>query len=461
MTPSFRNRLGARTHDGRMTRALPSLSTLLFALALPGCASDAPSGGLDDGSTGDAPGSTSSDPLPGSTTDDASTTTGVDPTLGASSSSTEPGSTGSTSTGTLEGSTSTGTGPCAEGCEGDTPRCDEDANDGAGECVACLAANDCDDAFACSIDTCSDGVCEYTYDDSPECAPAWSELGVAAAPSARGWADMAFDAARGQAVLFGGLAGGTANDETWLWDGETWTLAEPENSPSPRFTHAMVYDEAREVVVLYSGLEAQFSTTPIGDTWEWDGTNWTEVKTPASPPARTPHHNLAYDPTTGQVLLFGGGTQPSQPIFGDLWSYDGTTWTMQDPGNGPVDRIASCVDWMEGAGGLVVAGGGDWSPYYNDTWVWDGAWTEVEGNGSWSIRQSALCAYDSFRDRIVMHGGGQNVDLVGDTWEFDGTSWTEHAGPTPGATCCSATTYDSVRREVVSHIDGATWVFGP
>lgn len=448
-------------HPARFNRhPMHGLCVLAVATAVFGCFDDGPPAGLDVGSSGEPSGSTSTGQLPGSTTDNPASTTGLDPTQGPSST-TDRESTGATSTGTVDGSASTGAEPCAEGCEGDTPFCEPGANGGAGTCVACLADGDCDDGFACSIDTCGDGQCAYAYDDSPGCEPAWSQIDVGGAPASRGWADMAFDAAREQAVLFGGLVGSTASNETWLWDGESWTLATPANAPSPRFTHAMVYDSAREVVVLYGGLEAQFSPTPLNDTREWDGTDWTQIEVPNTPPARTPHHNLAYDPTTQQVLLFGGGTQPSQPIFGDLWSYDGTTWTMEDAGSGPVDRIAACVDWMEGASGLVVAGGGDWSPYYNDTWVWNDGWTETQSSGAWSIRQSALCAYDSFRDRLVMHGGGQNIDLVGDTWEFDGSDWTQHTGPTPGETCCSAITYDSARREVVSHIGGATWVFGP
>ena len=33
------------------------------------------------------------------------------------------------------------------------------------------------------------------------------------------------------------------------------------------------YDAARVVTVLFGGHAA---TGPLGDTWEWDGTNWTQ-----------------------------------------------------------------------------------------------------------------------------------------------------------------------------------------
>ena len=369
---------------------------------------------------------------------------------------------GSSTSSGAPGDTTSGGKVCAGGCAGDTPVCDPAANGGKGACVQCLADDDCDDAYACSLDTCTANACTHAYDDSLACQPSWSVLAPPTAVSGRAWADMAFDAAHEEAVMFGGLVGGAVTDETWRWDGGDWTAAAPATSPPARFTHAMVYDEAREVVVMYGGMPAQFSNSPFTDTWEWDGTTWTEVVTANSPtPARTTHHNMTYDPTTQRVLLFGGGTTPGQTVYGDVWEYDGLDWTQLDTGTGPEPRIASCVGWVAGAGGMVVAGGGWWDPYYNDTWVWDGAWTEIEATGAWSTRQSALCAYDSFRDRLVMQGGGENIDLVGDTWEFDGTGWTQHNGAGPGATCCAATTYDSVRRQVVSHIGGETWVFGP
>ena len=52
---------------------------------------------------------------------------------------------------------------------------------------------------------------------------------------------MAYDAARAQVVLFGGLDGQILQDEhplekddTWVWDGTNWTQKSPANSPPPR-----------------------------------------------------------------------------------------------------------------------------------------------------------------------------------------------------------------------------------
>lgn len=58
----------------------------------------------------------------------------------------------------------------------------------------------------------------------------WTQLSPAVAPSARGWAAMAYEAGSGKLVLFGG---GTRRDaplaDTWLFDAATdvWTQAQP------------------------------------------------------------------------------------------------------------------------------------------------------------------------------------------------------------------------------------------
>ena len=48
----------------------------------------------------------------------------------------------------------------------------------------------------------------------------------ATSPSARGGSAMAYDAARGRVVLFGGAdVDGTPLGDTWTWDGTTWAIA--------------------------------------------------------------------------------------------------------------------------------------------------------------------------------------------------------------------------------------------
>jgi len=84
---------------------------------------------------------------------------------------------------------------------------------------------------------------------------------------------MAYDAARRQVVLFGGVNpnSGVLLNDTWVWDGSNWTQKSPQTSPPAREGHAMAYDIARGRVVLFGGLDAKMNT--LNDTWLWDGIN--------------------------------------------------------------------------------------------------------------------------------------------------------------------------------------------
>ncbi len=64
----------------------------------------------------------------------------------------------------------------------------------------------------------------------------------------------------------------------------------------------MAYDAATGTVVLFGGGGRR----PVGDTWTWDGTTWTQQHPATSPPVRC-GTSMAYDAATGTVVLFGGG----------------------------------------------------------------------------------------------------------------------------------------------------------
>ena len=117
------------------------------------------------------------------------------------------------------------------------------------------------------------------------------------------------DSARGVSVLFGGI-GDSAFNDTWEWDGESWTQVSS-TGPSRRYNTSMAHDERRGVSVLFGGFDDE---NALGDTWEWDGNSWTQVSV-GGPPARHVYA-MAYDSRRGVVVLFGGsasGTGAHEP----------------------------------------------------------------------------------------------------------------------------------------------------
>jgi hypothetical protein len=91
---------------------------------------------------------------------------------------------------------------------------------------------------------------------------------------------MDYDARHGRTVLFGGQVKGLPKyGDTWLFDGTDWTQAAPATSPSARTEAGMAYDLRRKVLVLFGGNTDNVAdgSNTMGDTWTWDGTDWTQV----------------------------------------------------------------------------------------------------------------------------------------------------------------------------------------
>src|SRR5687767_15007505 len=105
----------------------------------------------------------------------------------------------------------------------------------------------------------------------PSAGATWVRRDIAL-PDPRSQFATAYDSLRGVTVLFGGLFPGVVrSDETWEWDGTTWTRRSPVSSPAARAGHAMAFDAARGRVVLFGGQSAVGVTR---ETWEWDGITW-------------------------------------------------------------------------------------------------------------------------------------------------------------------------------------------
>ena len=185
---------------------------------------------------------------------------------------------------------------------------------------------------------------------------------------------MAYDANRDRVVLFGGAVGGSRLQDTWEWDGAAWTQLTPAIPPPARSEHALAFDAGRGRVVMFGG---DGPSNALEDTWEWDGTTWTQATPATSPPARL-GHTLAYDPIRDRVVLFGGaGTTSGAPTFGDTWEWDGTTWTQLTPATAPAPRYHHAMVYFAGRSRMLLFGGTTgFLGTQGDTWEWDGTtWT--------------------------------------------------------------------------------------
>jgi hypothetical protein len=287
----------------------------------------------------------------------------------------------------------------------------------------------------------------------------WTQLsGLGVSPDPRQRHAMSPNVTAGQVLLFGGtpdLNGGGLSD-TWIWDGVKWTQKSPQTSPPARINHALAYDASRGQVVLFggrgSGGDACFAQ--CNDTWIWDGNNWIK-KSPAVTPPSSQYgtYALAYDAARQQVVLFGAGT----------WVWDGTNWNQKMPANSPAYREDHAMAYDAARQQVVIFGGGNSTQgELLDTWVWDGSnWTQKSPQTSPPQGYGrTFMAYDAGHQHIVL------FDSLGGTWFWDGNNWIQQS-PTisPGARLFHAMAYDATHGQVVlfgglQNINSSdTWIF--
>jgi hypothetical protein len=285
--------------------------------------------------------------------------------------------------------------------------------------------------------------------------PGWAKQHPAVHPSARYGAAMAYDAATGTAVLFGGRGIDGLADSTWTWDGSTWTQQAPAASPPALAGAAMAYDAATGDVVLFGG-EGRHGY-PAG-TWTWNGTTWTRQVPAASPPGLT-GGAMAYDAATGDVVLFGGLTN-SGTALDETWTWDGSTWTQQAPAASPPGREDAAMAYDAATGTVVLFGGQNDSglSYLSDTWTWNGTtWTPQAPAASPPALYGAAMTYDAATGTAVLFGGfslsrscRSTNGFCRDTWAWDGSTWTRQASAArPHARQGAAMAYDAATGTVV------------
>jgi uncharacterized protein (TIGR03437 family) len=247
---------------------------------------------------------------------------------------------------------------------------------------------------------------------------------------------MAWDGNSQGILLFGGNVGGNiSTGETWLWNGTDWSLLAPANAPPARYGGEMVWDSSKKKVVLFGGHTGGTPDVLFNDTWLWDGTNWTMATTAASPSQRY-NAGMTFDAAHSQTVLFGGNPGGTAAGTGatnaETWTFDGTNWTQQSPATSPTARNSAGLTYDPQHSQVVLFGGtainsaGTGTAVNAETWIWNGsAWNQQTLTTSPDPRTGTLI-YDATNNQIFLWGGNGQGDFV-DVWTWDGASpsgWT-------------------------------------
>ncbi len=242
---------------------------------------------------------------------------------------------------------------------------------------------------------------------------AWIPRG-ASGPPPRARHAMAYDAARGETVVFGGFSNLGVLADTWTWDGAAWSQRSSAQAPSERNSPVAAFDVARARVVLFGGDD-------LDDTWEWDGTQWL-ARTPATRPPGRSAAAMAYDRRRARIVMFGGTRyEPAdgEIRLGDTWEWDGTDWTERAPAVAPPARGGAAMAYDAQRGEVVLLGGDTTSAYLNDEWAWNGEqWAQLAPTDIFTPRSGAAGAYDARAGAVVTFGGVDGPSEDSRLWRF-------------------------------------------
>ncbi|HEY8673689.1 MAG TPA: hypothetical protein VIM76_08010 [Candidatus Dormibacteraeota bacterium] len=224
---------------------------------------------------------------------------------------------------------------------------------------------------------------------------------------------VADDPAVHRVVLFGGV---DSYDETWLWNGNRWSRAQPRTSPPGRFQAAAAYDPETRLVMLFGGRLP--SGQIADDTWAWSGATWRELDSGAGTQPPGEGALMAWDNAKREMVLVATAANAAG---GETWVWRGSHWSRQTGGEPPPTPIAGEMAFDPASSALLFVSG--LSPPLGPgmtTWRFDGrGWLQLPATPPQSTAGLAL---DPMSGRLLLCSD-PTPDAFPQLWRWSGTGW--------------------------------------
>ena len=201
----------------------------------------------------------------------------------------------------------------------------------------------------------------------------------------------------------------------------------------------MAFDPTSGRLILFGGGAAN-SDPPRKDTWSWDGSNWREEH-PATAPPVLDHAMMASDRTNRNLVLFGfGGPDLQVPM---TWIWNGSNWIQKHPSRSPLQRNNAGLAAGAKSGVLLFGGQPGEAGSLNDSWAWDGDnWSQLHPATNPPGGAVVMAREDGRQDVVMLEMDG--------TWRWNSSNWTKlTTSAQPPFEHFRAITYDAARDRVV------------
>ena len=256
-------------------------------------------------------------------------------------------------------------------------------------------------------------------------AASWTEITGQGGPPARFGHNAVFEEIGRTVLIFGGQALGSFFNDVWTFDTalRTWSQRSPRgDTPSSRYGAASALQPPGRVVVSHGFTNAG----RFDDTWSLalgiEGEAWGDVSATGTRPIKRCLCRGAWDSVRHRFLMFGGQTDGT-PFLGDLWAFDGQTWTEIASEPKPSPRNFSAMAETD-PGRIALFGGNtvDVPGPMNDLWFFDSvtdSWTLAQPEGE---APSARYGHDAVwlpeSRRLIIFGGHDATGDLNDLWEL-------------------------------------------
>lgn len=282
------------------------------------------------------------------------------------------------------------------------------------------------------------------------------------APPPRNSPTVGYDRERSRLVVFGGRGpSGTLND-TWEWDGLTWSPRAVAVPPAARANASTFFDTVSKRVTTFGGASV---STAFGDAWSWNGSSWSSIPFAGAQPPLRANGACSFDSVRKKWVLFSG-MDSSGIVLDDTWELDATThvWQKMAPATVPVGRQFAGMAFDPVRQKMLLTGGLNFATatqVLDDTWEWDGTNWVQPGYTGFTVSEFHMMAYDEMRSKMVAFVP-LSVIIAGSpnpTYELDVPSkeWkiVVPATTNPAAAQVPAGAYDPVRKRVVMYMPDA------
>ena len=283
--------------------------------------------------------------------------------------------------------------------------------------------------------TTSDVADLWAYSNAGSTGAAWTLIpGGTTVPTVRH--GMGWSCGAGQCLMVNGIRFASRVKETWLFteSTQTWSQASCGRRvlcPSERSFPVMAYDPSHGVHVLFGGEDAN-TYQAVNDTFLFSTATktWKQAGSGTAPPARS-WGAAVFVPDVG-VVMFGGTANPCCISYlNDMHVWDGAAWLpvtstiVGDPSRPVPAMYAHSMAWDPGLHVVIVTGGlvTSWGKPSDETWHVQLS-RSVTGTwqASWTLASGIGCqsAANSQPDPVVHAAAQMAYDAVAGVQVFFG-----------------------------------------